>query len=401
MKNWAVGKVGRRVILWVALVTISAPQFAAAQGIAVTGVGPVNRSMGGAGTAAPLEAIGALHWNPASISALPTSEVSFGSELLLANVNLTTDAFGQVTNSSGEPGVAMIPAVGWVHHLENSPLTIGFGMYGIGGFRNNHRADPAHPLLMTSPLFADAEIMQIAPTLSYAVSDRLSIGIAPTVTATRTMFDPLGPSPISPAPTAGSGNRLHWGGGLQAGVYFITANSWHWGFTFKSPQWTENLRFFTASGVTEFDMDYPMILSLGLAYSGWENWIFAMDARYFDYENTPGFREFGWSSVFAGAVGMQYRVNECWRLRLGYNFNQNPLHAEDAALNISDPLIQEHNVATGISYRFADNIDLSLAYIYLVNNSLTGPLPAPFNPGDTVTHEIDAHSAAFGVTVRY
>ena len=41
-----------------------------AQGIALSGVGPVNRSMGGAATAAPIDAAGALMWNPASISGL-------------------------------------------------------------------------------------------------------------------------------------------------------------------------------------------------------------------------------------------------------------------------------------------------------------------------------------------
>ena len=46
------------------LIVLIAAANASGQGITVTGVGAVNRSMGGAGTAAPLEAIGAIHWNP-------------------------------------------------------------------------------------------------------------------------------------------------------------------------------------------------------------------------------------------------------------------------------------------------------------------------------------------------
>lgn len=372
-----------------------------AQGIAVTGVGPVNRSMGGAGTAAPLEAIGAIHWNPASISALPTSEVSFGLEGLLADIDMSTTVGGVTTTTSGEAGVAPIPAVGWAHHMEDSPVTVGFGVYGIGGFRNNLPANPASPILAGGPMFADAEIMQIAPTLSYALNEQLSIGFAPTLTAARLMLDPLGPSPIIPTPTPGSGNRVHWGGGFQVGLYYITDSCWHYGLTFKSPQWFEDFRFFTPTGVTTFNLDYPMIISLGAAYSGLENWIFAIDARYFDYDNTAGFSEFGWSNIFAGAIGAQYLVNDCWRLRFGYNFNQNPIHASDVATNISDPLIQVQNISAGISFRFAYNIDVSMAYIYLVNNGVTGPLPAPFAPGDTITNEINAHSLALGATIRY
>ncbi|MDD4033102.1 MAG: hypothetical protein PHS48_07655, partial [Bacteroidales bacterium] len=40
-----------------------------AQGILLRGMGAVNESMGGAAVAAPLDATGAIYWNPASISA--------------------------------------------------------------------------------------------------------------------------------------------------------------------------------------------------------------------------------------------------------------------------------------------------------------------------------------------
>src|SRR5687768_16735348 len=176
-----------RIAVTLAIVMTGASAFG--QGITVTGVGPVNRSMGGAGTAAPLDAIGALHWNPGSISGLPTSEMSFGTELLLADIDLSSTIGGVTGTTSGEAGVAAIPAIGWVHHVEDSAATIGLGIYGIAGFRNNMPADPTNPILAAGPLFADAEVLQIAPTLAYALTERLSIGFSPTVTAARIMFD--------------------------------------------------------------------------------------------------------------------------------------------------------------------------------------------------------------------
>lgn len=144
-----------------------------------------------------------------------------------------------------------------------------------------------------------------------------------------------------------------------------------------------------------------MIVSLGAAYTGVQDWTFALDIRYFDYENTDGFREFGFSNVFSGAIGAQRRLNDCWHVRLGYNFNQNPISASDALTNIVSPLIQEHNITGGISYRFAKGVDISLAYVYLFENELTGPLPPLFGPGATMTHRLSAHSALVSVTVRY
>ena len=49
----------------------------------IAGAGPVNRSMGGAATAAPLSAGGALMWNAATLSGLEGSQIDVGAELLL------------------------------------------------------------------------------------------------------------------------------------------------------------------------------------------------------------------------------------------------------------------------------------------------------------------------------
>nr|WP_315861152.1 outer membrane protein transport protein [Bremerella volcania] len=391
---------GRFVLILVLVVATSSMAYG--QGIAVTGVGPVNRSMGGAGTAAPLDAIGALHWNPASISYLEQSEVSFGMEGLLADIELSSTVSGTTNTTNGEAGVAIIPAVGWVDHLEGTPLTIGMGVYGIGGFRNNMPMDASNPLLASGPVFADAEIMQIAPTMSLRLGECWSIGVAPTITAARMQFDPLGPSAITPTSTAGSGNRVHWGGGIQGGIYYASPSCWRAGFTIKSTQWFEQFRFFTPSGVVRFDLDYPMILSTGLAYYGWERWVFAADARYFDYANTQGFRDLGWDNVFAGAIGAQYQLSDLWKLRAGYNFNQNPIGSEDVFTNVANPLIQTHNIALGAGCLLTDGVELNLAYVYLVDSSVSGPAPSPpFGANDTISHRISAHSLVMGVQIRY
>ena len=64
--------------------------------------------------------------------------------------------------------------------------------------------------------------------------------------------------------------------------------------TVKSPQWTEPFRFRTqdAFGQAEeitYHLDYPLIASVGVAYTGFEKWIFASDVRYFNYAGTAVF----------------------------------------------------------------------------------------------------------------
>src|SRR5271170_3614575 len=77
-------------------------------GVLLTGAGPVNRSMGGASTAAPLDASGALYWNPATISGLKGSEVGFGLEFLYPHAQLSSsvpaNSFGPGIPSTGLAG---------------------------------------------------------------------------------------------------------------------------------------------------------------------------------------------------------------------------------------------------------------------------------------------------------
>ena len=43
------------------------------QGVVLSSAGPINRSMGGAAVAAPLDVMGSLYWNPATLAATAAS----------------------------------------------------------------------------------------------------------------------------------------------------------------------------------------------------------------------------------------------------------------------------------------------------------------------------------------
>ena len=102
---------GRRAALgWAALIAClgAMPGQARAQfGLAVGGVGPINRAMGGASTAAPIDAAGALYWNPATISGLDRNESEFATEVLIPRTTLTSrvapGTFGPAWAPSARP----------------------------------------------------------------------------------------------------------------------------------------------------------------------------------------------------------------------------------------------------------------------------------------------------------
>ncbi|MCA9164684.1 MAG: outer membrane protein transport protein [Planctomycetales bacterium] len=431
----------RNARLWVlsAISMLAVADSGWAQGIAVQGVGPVNRSMAGASTAAPIDAAGAIHWNPATISGLPHNEVTFGLELLLPDETLFSTLGPASGSTDAESGVAPIPTVAWVQHAEDDRITYGLGMFGVAGYRANYPASLTNPISTPQSntpgvpgglgrIFSELEVLQIVPTVSFAVTDRLSIGFAPTVSLARIGAQPLflvepddADGSGQPRYPDGLGNRYHWGFGGQLGIYYIADGGWHWGASIKSPQWFEEFRFMTTDEIggprlETVNIDYPMILSLGVAYSGIERWVIAVDARYFDYKNTDGFRTtgfrpdfasvlgLGWNNIFSVSTGVQYEYSERLTLRGGYTYQQVPFSSSRTIFNVASPLIIEHVASVGASYQWNRHVAFNVAYVHGFENSVTGPIEQPTTgpiPGSSVTSRVAAYALSVGATVRY
>jgi long-chain fatty acid transport protein len=402
-----------------------------AQGTIFGAAGPVNRSMGGASVAAPIDSIGAIFWNPASISGMESSETAFGLGLLIPNHTVTSSIGGVGGSTEADAGIFPIPNIGWVHHVENSKLTFGLGVNTVAGFGTNLPVDPTNPALAPapptgtgiglSPVSSNALFLQIAPVVSLALQDNFSVAGGPTITTGRIGIDPMVFDSANANGTYASAhaNRYHWGGGFQFGTYYIHDSCWRFGASFKSPTWMETFKANSRDHLgnprtLSADVDLPMIISLGTSYAGWEDWLFAMDVRYFDFENTDGFGDpavfdatgalggLDQSSVMALALGVQHNVSRRLTVRGGYSYNQNPTKDSEAFYNIATPLIYEHILSTGASLNCSDKLSVNIAYSYYIENSVSGQIELPTGPVPTSTFasELDNHIVSFGLTVR-
>ncbi|MFO0844760.1 MAG: outer membrane protein transport protein [Gemmataceae bacterium] len=402
------------------------PSRLPAQGIVLPGAGPIHRSMAGASTAAPLDAIGAQYWNPAAMSGLHRSQVDVGSELVYPEIYLGSSLPNGSGRTRSDSGLSAIPSIAMVYQPDGSPWTVGLGLQALAGGSVNFPSDPSNPILApTGPLgrtvlgqeAATLSVLEIAPSLSYAVLDRLYVGGGPTLvnvgmTSNPPIFggrnDANGDGLFS-FPSATS-SRPFWGGGFRAGVYWEATDEVAVGFGFTSPQWFEPFRFNAKDEVGNplrigFKFSLPMILSWGVAYRGIDNLLLTADVRYFDYKDTDLFgvkvRDggLGWQDVFAVAIAGQYQLGERASVRLGYLYNQNPIPDPATLFNIQVPGIVQHSICAGLTLRMNDWIDASLAYVHAFNNSIQGNLLEERR----IFTQIDAAADSFilGVTVRY
>jgi long-chain fatty acid transport protein len=411
----------------VLLVSVSGAQ---AQGIFLTGIGPVNTSMGGAAVAAPLDSAGALFWNSATTSGLKQSEMEMGIGFVLPTTTLSSTAGPLSGSTQGEPGVTPIPTMAFVSKNDCSPWSWGVGIFGVGGFSANYPASTfptGNPILFPQTaggigrIFSDAEIYQLVPSVAYQLTDKLSIGFGADIDLADIQADPL----IFAPPNGGlygpgTGTRYAWGGGFQAGLYYTTDYCWNFGVSFKSAQWFEPLRFNSndALGNPVFDkvnFQLPSITSIGASYTGFDRWLYAVDVRWFDYEDASGFNGngfkangavsgLGWHDIVSVASGVQYCLTDCCKLRLGYTYVENPVPSSQTFFNLGTALIMSHFVSVGASYMIHGNVEANISYTHGFEASQSGPIISPLigpAPGTSVTNKISADEVILGLTVYF
>ncbi|HEX5269747.1 MAG TPA: outer membrane protein transport protein [Gemmataceae bacterium] len=409
-------------------------------GFVLTGIGPVNRGMGVAGVAAPLDADGSLYWNPAAITGLGGSELDGGVELVIPDENLSSrlapgslghgfPPVGLAGRTHGDTNTVALPAMGLVYQPEGSDLTFGLGIYEVGGFTSNYPASPTNPVLTAppprgiglGPIYSQLQVFQIAPTIAAKLTDHLSVGVAPTIDLTYLQADPLiiaTPNAFGNYP-AGTHTESSWGAGVQAGAFYTTEAGWNFGASIKSPQWMQEFRF-NATDLAgnprsvKFHFDYPMIVSLGTAYTGIERWVFAVDVRYVNFHDTPGLshsgfdatgalRGLGWEDVFAVSVGAQYQLTDSLTVRLGYSYNDSPIDNSQAFFNVASSTIINHSLAVGASYKVTQALILSMTYAHDFENTVSGPIVTPLGPipVSSVKSQISADAVLVGATVKF
>jgi long-chain fatty acid transport protein len=413
---------------------LNASSVAHAQGIFLTGTGPINQSMGGAAVAAPLDSAGALNWNPATISGLNRSEMAIALGVVIPTTSLGSSipGLGLSGITNGGPGVSPVPTMSFVLKNPDSAFTWGVGVYGIGGFSSNFASNAlgpgANPVLTPQPglggvgagrVFSQAQIYQIAPTVSYALTEKLSFGFAPTIDLANAQADPMflapptGPGLYGP----GTGSAFTWGGGFQLGVYYIINPSWRIGASYKSIQWFEPFHYQsnTLLGDPVFDrlrINLPSITSVGASFNGFERMVWAVDVRYFDYENASGFNGtgitstgavagLGWRSVVGVSNGVQYSFTDRLSGRVGYTYIDNPIPSSQEAFNIGTSLIMKNFLSIGASYRMRHNLLANVAYTHGFQASLTGPYYPPIGNAGSITSSVSVDWIQAGLTLQF
>lgn len=408
------------------------------------GVGAVNMSMGGAATGQPLDISGAIHWNPASLSAFDETVLKLDIGLFFSSPELSStvpefDSMGQPTGNffSGvtedDRGLSPLPAIAYVWSNEGSKHTFGASAFGISGFGVTFPENVTNPINAPQAMGgfgrieSDYSLLQISFSWAYELSEQFSIGLQPNFNyaSLELIPNPTANPNLSGYPSTDKASTTGFGG--QVGVFYDSGSGFSAGASYKTQQFfsefdLENTYPNGAMATNSLALDYPAIFSVGVGYSN-NSIDLALDYRYVDYENTDGFSEtgwsptasvvgFGWNSISIISAGLQYKGVDKLPLRLGYTYSSNPIDSDVAFFNVPATAIIENAFQLGFSYEVSSSINLDAVYHYGTSNGATsGPLLNPMFisnfppygaiPGSEVSYDMTTSMIMVGASYTF
>jgi long-chain fatty acid transport protein len=412
-------------------------------GHVMQGVGAVNMSMGGASTGQPLDISGALQWNPASISTFDSNTLKFDLGLFFSSPELSStvpefDMNGPTGNffsgvTEDDRGVSPLPNLAYVWSNESSAHTFGVSAFGISGFGVTFPENMSNPINAPQSaggfgrIESDYALLQVGFTWAYEVSDQFSIGLQPNFNyaTLELMPNPTANPNGAGYPSTDKASTLGFGG--QIGLFYDSGTGFKAGASYKTTQKFSEFEFDNtyldnSTAKSNFQMDYPSILSFGLGYSAGDFDI-ALDYRLVDYENTDGFSEtgwtqtasvagFGWENISIVSAGVQYKGVDKLPLRLGYTFSSNPINEDVAFFNVPATAIIKNAFQFGLSFEANENLSIDGVYHYGTSGgATTGNVLSPFFidssnplgaiPGSEVSYEMTTSMIMVGVSYTF
>lgn len=350
-----------------AAIALSSTAAFATNGDTMIGVGAKAVGMGGVGIGMSHGAESALS-NPAMITSVEGTEISFGGTLFMPNVK--SNAFG-ASESTSDAKVSMVPTVAIAQKASDN-FYWGIGMYGVAGMGTDYRNANNNANMVTN-----LQLMQFVAPLAYKTNG-FSVGIAPIIQygSLDINYDTTGMP--GGGPSATKGVAQDFGVGYNLGIAYEVSDV-TLGASYKSAidmKYNGQIsvaasQFSGGALVLSDNLEQPAEIGLGASYKMGQH-TFAADYKQIKWSAAKGYKDFKWDDQNVYMLGYQF-TQDNWALRAGYNYAKSPIKDQGKAgfgglINtfnlLGFPAIIESHYTVGGSYAFTKQTSLDLAYVY-------------------------------------
>lgn len=408
----------------------------ATNGLFMSGFGTISRGMGGVAIAYPADAISGVA-NPANITAVG-SRFDLGADLFTADV---TGQLGSVSSASkpdlfGVDSLFIMPAVGISLPL-NEKYSFAFNMIPLGGGATKYDTNFYQAAAggdTSEELAVTLIISQAHATLAYKINKNHSIG-ASFVMGVQTfqakgiqLFDPFTQTVGTNEGFSNQGYDWSVGAGVKIG-WLGEFDDWKVGVSYQSKTYMQNFDSYNELFADNGNFDTPPVFGAGVSYTIQSGWDVAADITYTFYDEVkaisnpgpnlagdpsgvmdpatqslglPGGLGFGWENQTVFKIGSQYRFNEKWTGRAGWNYGKSPIDENTQIIfNLVAPAISQNHLTLGGTYNISSDKQINASYIHAFNFKQSGPTYVSDDGSNLGSLEMSQNSLGVSFSMKF
>ncbi len=348
------------------------------------------------------------------------------------NANADGDMYLAAGNYGSSTNAFLIPHIGYTQRLSHDNY-VGIAVYGNGGMSTNYHV-PLAGLTTGSggPYYGGqtgVNLAQLFVQATYARRFMRHDAIGLSIIVARQTFSADGlqnfaPYSSNPGSLSGRGVAVSTGVGFKVGGQFRLMPGIDLGVAY-SPRMTMS-KFGAYSGLFAGGgrFDIPANGVIGLAFKPTASQVLAFDFQRIYYNQVPAIANpgpsnpdmtdgdctsagcnfndgdalgaaggwgFGWQNVSVYKIGYQMAVNRTVTARVGFAYNTQPIQSSQVLFNILAPGVIQRHVTAGFTVRTARHQDFTMAAMYGLPQSVSGPNPMATDAGYPQTIKISLH----------
>lgn len=398
--------VRREQALAVVLVTFllglfTPPAAHSTNGLNLIGSGGISTGLAGADTAVATD-FSAMNTNPAGMTQIQGRHAGASLTIIAPNLHFRNSGSSQ----GGEDDPLLVPNLGYIHPLSGTRLTLGIGLFTVGGTASDFRTlrTAAGTMDKTGTIIRH---YKLTPSLAYKVTDRLSVGAALALSYSDVALK-VAPNTVllKGFETKGTCDRAN-AVALPGSCAFAFGFTPKLGLMYKPHDMVTLGVAYTFKSVFDYDDDKVVVnqnvggvpigkvtydadvsnfkwaddIAFGIAVRPtsrlllstkvqWINWDAALNTVVLNLRNgnNPAkptdtiFLRYNWDSQWVVAIGGAYDVTNQLNIRGGYNYGNDPV--PDSTLDPTNLNIVEHHITVGAAYKFTPRLVLDGAFDY-------------------------------------
>jgi long-chain fatty acid transport protein len=320
-------------------------------------------------------------FNPAAMSRHDQSQLMIAGGLILPQVEFDVDQGSAINGDrdGGDAGELTPSASAFYTRPINDRWTLGIGGLALTGSALDYDDDWVGRFQAQE---VSLIVIGVVPSVSYRVTDKLSLGLAVPVMYSSLELDISIPAFLTPNPPAEGEGRAEIDGDdvqVAASGSFLYEFSDH---TRLGGRVTSKFEFDYDGNVqtaylgevgVNTELTLATIARLGLSHDlsdrwsvygtlGWDNWS-QMDEVFLSTNSGGAALPRNWKDTVHYGIGVDYRMNERWTLRSGMAYDSNPVD-DDEDRTADMPIDEQFRFALGADYRRDNGSVLSYSLVY-------------------------------------